>query len=355
MNIYAVIMAGGVGSRFWPRSKKKTPKQLLKIFGDRTMIQQTVDRLEGLVKSENIYIITNKIQKAGILTQLSQIPVENIIEEPFGRNTAACIGLASVLISKKDPDAVTIVLPADHIIRGEKEFHDTLLKAINFANESKGLVTIGIQPSKPETGYGYIQIDENSVTDGIYKVRTFAEKPNYDTAVRFVESGDFFWNSGMFIWRIDVILDEMKTYLPELYEGLTKIYGAIGTKEYEEVLNTVYGLVKKISIDYGIMEKSKKVNLTKGEFEWSDIGSWEAVYELSPKDDQGNARVGNVYHESSRNSYVYSPDKFAAIIGVDNIIVINNHDSLLICDRSRAQDVKKVIDYLKINELSEYL
>lgn len=355
MNIYAVIMAGGVGSRFWPRSKKKTPKQLLKIFGDRTMIQQTVDRLEGLVKSENIYVITNKIQKAGILTQLSHVPVENIIEEPFGRNTAACIGLASVLISKKDPDAVTVVLPADHIIRGEKEFHDTLLKAINFATESKGLITIGIQPSSPETGYGYIQIDENSVTDGIYKVLTFAEKPNYDTAVRFVESGDFFWNSGMFIWRTDVILDEMKTYLPELHEGLTKIYDAIGTKEYDEVLNTVYGLVKKISIDYGIMEKSKKVHLTKGEFEWSDIGSWEAVYELSPKDDQGNARVGNVYHESSKNSYVYSPDKFAAIIGVDNVIVINNHDSLLICDRSRAQDVKKVIDYLKINELSEYL
>ena len=355
MNIYAIIMAGGIGSRFWPRSKKKTPKQLLKIFGDHTMIQQTVHRLKGLVKDENIYVITNKIQKAGVLTQLSQIPVENIIEEPFGRNTAACIGLASVLISRKDPDAVTLVLPADHIISGEKEFHETLLRAANFANESRGLVTIGIQPSKPETGYGYIQIDENAVKDSIYKVLTFAEKPNYETAVRFLESGDFFWNSGMFIWRADTILEEMKCYLPELYEGLVKIRDAIGTKEFEDTLTTVYGLIKKISIDYGIMEKSKKVYITKGAFSWSDVGSWEAVYELNPKDDQGNAKVGKVYYESSKNSYVYSPDKFVAIIGIDNLIVINNDDSLLICDRSKAQDVKKVVDYLKINKLLEYL
>ena len=355
MNIYAVIMAGGIGSRFWPRSKNKTPKQLLKIFGERTMIQETVTRLEGIVKNENIYVITNKIQKTGVLTQLSQLPVENIIEEPFGRNTAACIGLASVLIKKKDPDAVTLILPADHIIEGEKEFHDTLLKAAEFANEKGGLVTIGIHPSKPETGYGYIQIDEKPVTDGVFKVLTFAEKPNYSTAVRFIESGDFFWNSGMFIQRADVILDEMKLYMPELHEGLIKIQDAIGTKEYMQVLTNVYGLLKKISIDYGIMEKSKKVYLIKGGFKWSDVGSWEAVYELSKKDENQNAKVGKIYAESSVNSFIYSPDKFVALIGVENLIVINNDDSLLICRRDKAQDVKNVIDYLKINELTEYL
>jgi len=355
MNLYAVIMAGGVGSRFWPRSKKKTPKQLLKIFGESTMIQETVKRLEGIVKNENIYIITNKIQKTGVLTQLSQLPVENIIEEPFGRNTAACIGLASVLIGKKDPDAVTLILPSDHIINGEKEFHDTLLKAAEFANEERGLVTIGIPPSRPETGYGYIQIDEKPVSDGVFKVLTFAEKPNYSTAVRFIESGDFFWNSGMFIQRADVILDEMKLHMPELHEGLMKISDAIGTKEYMEVLTNVYGRLKKISIDYGIMEKSKKVNLTKGNFKWSDVGSWEAVYELTEKDKNNNAKVGKVYTESSVNSFIYSPDKFVALIGVENLIVINNDDSLLICRRDKAQDVKNVIDYLKINELTEYL
>ena len=255
MNIYAVIMAGGVGSRFWPRSKKKTPKQLLKIIGEQTMIQETVARLNGIVKNENIYIITNKIQMAGVLTQLPKLPVQNIIEEPFGRNTAACIGLASVLIGKKDPNAVTIILPADHIIQGAEEFQKTLMKAVKFAEESDSIVTIGIPPSKPETGYGYIQIDENEVSDKIYNVLTFAEKPNYATAVRFVESGDFFWNSGMFIQRIDVILDEMKELMPELYEGLMKIKDAIGKDDYPEILKTVYGHLKNISIDYGIMEK----------------------------------------------------------------------------------------------------
>ena len=355
MNLYAVIMAGGIVSRFWPRSKKKTPKQLLKIFGERTMIQETVKRLEGIVENKNIYVITNKIQKTGVLTQLSQLPVENIIDEPFGRNTAACIGLASVLIEKKNPDAVMLVLPADHIINGKKEFHDTLLKAAEFANESKGLVTIGIPPSRPETGYGYIQIDEEPVTGGVFKVLTFAEKPNYATAVRFIESGDFFWNSGMFIQRTDVILDEMKLHMPELHEGLIKIKDAIGTKEYMEVLTNVYGRLKKISIDYGIMEKSKKVYLTKGNFKWSDVGSWEAVYELSEKDENKNAKVGKVYTESSVNSFIYSPDKFVALIGVENLIVINQDDSLLICRRDKAQDVKNVIDFLKINELTEYL
>ncbi|MEJ2505977.1 MAG: mannose-1-phosphate guanylyltransferase [Ignavibacteriaceae bacterium] len=355
MKIYAVIMAGGIGSRFWPRSKKKCPKQLLKIFGDHTMIQDTVKRLNGLVENENIYIVTNKQQKAGILTQLSHLPLNNIIEEPFGRNTAACIGLASILIQKKDPDAVILVLPADHIINNDKEFHNTLLNAANFANDSKGLVTLGIPPTKPETGYGYIQIDEKEVSDRVHKVLTFAEKPNYATAVRFIESGDFYWNSGMFIWRADVILEEIKNYMPDLHDGLIKIQDSIDSKKFQETLMNVYGMLKKISIDYGIMEKSKKVHLIKGNFEWSDVGSWEAVYELSPKDEDGNAKVGQVYTEHAQDSYIYSPDKFTAVIGVDNLIVINDKDSLLICRRDNAQDVKMIIDYLKINKMNEYL
>jgi mannose-1-phosphate guanylyltransferase len=355
MNIYAVIMAGGVGSRFWPRSKKKTPKQLLKIFGDNTMIQDAVKRLKGIIEPENIYIITNKLQISGVLTQLPELPVENIIEEPFGRNTAACIGLASILIRKKDPDAVTLVLPADHIIEGEKEFHDTLLSAAKFADESEAIVTIGIPPTRPETGYGYIQIDESAVSDSVYKVLTFAEKPNYQTAVRFVDSGDFFWNSGMFIQKIDVILAEMKEFMPDLHEGLMTISDAIGKPDYQDVLTNVYGRLKKISIDYGIMEHSQKAYLIKGNFNWSDVGSWEAVYELSKKDENGNTKVGNVYLDTAVDSYVYSPDRLTALIGVDNLIVINDEDALLICRRDKAQDVKKVVDYLQINKLSEYL
>jgi mannose-1-phosphate guanylyltransferase len=355
MDVYAVIMAGGIGSRFWPRSKEKTPKQLLKIFGEKTMIQDTVSRLNGVVKSENIFIITNKVQKPEIEEQLPDLPSENIIEEPFGRNTAACIGLASIIIEKKSKEGVMIVLPADHIIKDMDEFHKTLKSSIEFAFNSKGLVTIGIKPSRPETGYGYIQIDESTVSENIFKVYTFAEKPNYATAVRFLESGDFFWNSGMFIWRADAILDEIKLYLPDLDEGLENIKKDIGSPNYANTLYNVYGMLRNISIDYGIMEKSQKVYLTKGEFSWSDVGSWEEVYQLSEKNSDGNATIGNIFTEMTVDSYIYSPEKFAAIIGVENLIVINTKDALLICRRDQTQEVKKVVDHLKINKLTEYL
>jgi mannose-1-phosphate guanylyltransferase len=355
MKLYAVIMAGGIGSRFWPRSKEKSPKQLLRIFGDNTMIQDTVARLQGLVNNENIYIITNKVQKPEIITQLNQIPPENVIEEPFGRNTAACIGLASVIIEKKDKDAVTIILPADHIIKDKSIFHSTLINAATFAYESKGLVTIGIPPTRPETGYGYIQIDDKCVSNNLFNVLTFAEKPNYATAVRFIESGDFMWNSGMFIWRVDVIINEIKNYLPDLYEGLEIIRKDIGNPEYEKTLFNVYGILRSISIDYGIMEKSKQVFLIKGEFSWSDVGSWEEVYQLTEKNQEGNALNGNIYADRTADSYIYSPDKFTAVIGVDNLIIINTDDALLICRRDHCQDVKKIVDHLKINKMSEHL
>ena len=355
MKIYAVIMAGGVGSRFWPRSKKKLPKQLLKIFGDDTMIQATVNRLNGLVEKENIFVITNELQRPEVINQLIDVPAENIIEEPFGRNTAACIGLASIIVKAKDPDAVTIVLPADHIIKDGEKFSQTLENAAKFANESKGLVTIGIQPTRPETGYGYIQINDTAVAENIFKVYTFAEKPNYATAVRFVESGDFLWNSGMFIWRVDVILDEIKNLMPDLYEGLAEIEKSLSTKNFKEELKTVYAQLKKISIDYGIMEKSSKVYLTKGTFNWSDVGSWEEVFQLSAKDEKGNSTEGKVYTNNVNDSYIYSPGKVTAVIGLDNVIVINHEDTVLICRRDKAQDVKEIVEYLKMNKMDEYL
>ncbi len=355
MEIFAVIMAGGVGSRFWPRSKERKPKQLIRIFGENTMIQDTVKRLNGLVKNENIYVITNKIQKLRVKEQLPNIPEENIIDEPFGKNTAACIGLASVIIKKKNPDAVTITLPSDHLIKDEQAFRDCLLGAANYAYEKKGLVTIGITPTRPETGYGYIQFDENGLGKNIHKVLTFAEKPNFATAVRFIESGDFLWNAGIFTWRIDTILDELKKHLPEHYDGMMRIEKAIGTPDFEKELVQVYGQLKSISIDYGVMEKSDSVFLTKADFYWNDVGNWEAVYEVSSKNDEGNALFGDVYAFNTYDSYIFSPKKFTATIGVSNLIVIDTNDSLLICHRNNAQDVRQVVDYLKMNKRTELI
>jgi mannose-1-phosphate guanylyltransferase len=327
----------------------------LKIFGEKSMVQDTVERLKGIVNDEDIYIITNKIQRPEIIKQLPQIPPENIIEEPFGRNTAACIGLSSIIIQSKSEDAVIITLPADHLVKNIEEYHRTLNAAINFAYKSKGLVTIGITPSRPETGYGYIQIDETEVDKDLYKVYTFAEKPNYATAVRFLESGDFFWNSGMFIWRVDTILEEIRVHMPELYEGLVKIKQDLNAPDFEKTLVNVYGRLRNISIDYGIMEKSQKVFLTKGNFTWSDVGSWEEAYQLSEKDENGNAVRVNVFTDMTVDSFIYSPTKFTAVMGVENLIVVNTDNALLICRRDQSQEVRKVVDHLKINKLTEHL
>jgi len=289
------------------------------------------------------------------MEQLPEVPIENIIVEPFGRNTAACIGLASIIINKRSPNAVTFVMPADHIIQDNEKFIATLKTAAQFSYENDALVTIGIQPTKPETGYGYIQIDEDSTKNNVYKVLTFAEKPNYSTAVNFIKSGDFFWNSGMFIWKIDTILNEIKQYMPDLYEGLFQLSDQLDNPDFQNILSQVYGQLKSVSIDYGIMEKSNKVYLVKGVFSWSDVGSWEAVYDLSEKDQDGNVKVGTIYTDLALDSYIYSPEKFTAVIGLDNIIVINTKNALLICKRDKAQDVKNVIDYLKLNKLDEHL
>lgn len=349
MELFVCIMAGGVGSRFWPRSKQKTPKQLLKIFSNNSMIYDTVDRLNGLVDNDRIYVVTNKVQKSKIEEELPFIPKENIIAEPYGKNTAACIGLASIIIEKRCKDAVILTLPADHLIKNEVEFRQILLEAAEFAYNKKGLVTIGIKPTRPETGYGYIQIDEEIVEKNIHKVLTFAEKPNLSTAERFLQAGDFMWNSGMFIWRVDTILNEFKMYMGELYKALQEIAAVLDTEDYESVLPQIYGRLKSISIDYGIMEKSNNVYLIKANFEWNDVGSWEAVYDLSPKDNFGNAVTGEAYIESTSGSLIYNPHKFTAVIGLKDIIVIETDDALLVCNRKSAQEVKNVVDYLKMS------
>ena len=354
MELVAVIMAGGVGARFWPKSRAKSPKQLLNLFSESSMIQNTVDRMQGVVKNENIYVVTNKIQKEKIVEQLSEIPEENIIEEPFGKNTAAAMGLASIIVNSKHENAVTIVLPADHLINDIDEFQMVIKEAAEFAYKEGTLVTLGINPTRPDTGYGYIQI-EDTETESIHKVLRFAEKPNLDTAKRFLESGDFFWNSGMFIWRTDVILNEIKSHMVDLSEGLQIIADSLGTENYEEVLTKIYGQLKSVSIDYGIMENSDNVRLIKGKFDWSDVGSWDAVYHLLEKDQNENATKGEVYFGNSTGTYVNSESKFTAVIGVKDLLVINTEDATLVCHRDYAQDVKLIVDHLKMNKKDELL
>lgn len=358
---FAVIMAGGVGTRFWPRSREKSPKQLLEILGKGTMIQNTVKRLDGFVQARDVLVVTNKIQKAMVVKQLESVPEENILVEPVGRNTAPCIGLAALHAQQLDPSAVMIVLPADHVIQNSDEFRRVLRLATETASESGNLLTIGIKPTSPETGYGYIQMFVDSDAHnpyhvkGVYRVKTFAEKPNLQTAERFIASGDFLWNSGMFIWRVDAILKEIERCLPELYAELQIIEPSIGTSSYQAALEKAYGMMRGISIDYGVMEKADRVFVIPGDFGWSDIGSWDEVFRLSGKDEKGNSITGKVIQKDTSSSYIYSPDKVVATVGVEDLIIVNTADALLICRRGKSQDVKEIADYLKRKQMNEYL
>jgi mannose-1-phosphate guanylyltransferase len=359
--VYAVIMAGGVGTRFWPRSREKSPKQLLEILGKGTMIQNTVKRLEPLVGPLDTFVITNRVQRSLVQKQLPAVPEDNILDEPVGRNTAPCIGLAALHLRRLDPDAVMLVMPADHTIQKIGEFHRILGIAITAAGESGSLLTIGIQPTRPETGYGYIQIhtDEgphNPYHDrGVLKVKTFAEKPNPQTAERFLASGDFLWNSGMFVWRADAILREIERSLPDLYAELKRIEPVIGTPQYQSTVETVYGMIRGISIDYGVMEKSENVFVIPADLGWNDLGSWDEVFRIAGRDPHGNSITGKVIQKDMKNCYVYSPEKVVATIGVEDLIIVNTDDALLVCRVGQSQEVKEVSDYLKRKQMFEYL
>jgi mannose-1-phosphate guanylyltransferase len=359
-NIYAVIMAGGVGSRFWPRSRERSPKQVLEIIGSGSMIYNTIMRVQPLVSSDKALVVTNKLQKDIIHQQVPSLPLQNIITEPLGRNTAPCIGLAAQWINRYDPDAIMVILPADHIIRDTEEFLRVIQRAAHVANENDALVTIGIKPTHPETGYGYIQFEDSSkknpyAAEGIYRVKTFAEKPNLETAEKFLSSGDFLWNSGMFIWKTRVILQEIKKHLPELHKQLEKLKPTIGTDSYQSTLDHVYGVIRSISIDYGVMEKASNVFVTKGDFGWSDVGSWDEVVRLTPTDVEGNSLRGTVIARDSHRNYIDAGNKVVATIGLDDMIVITTDDAVLICKKGRSQEVKEIVDYLRRKQINEQL
>lgn len=358
--VFGVIMAGGVGSRFWPKSRERAPKQLLEIFGTGTMIQNTVARIQPLVSHVNTFVVTNALQRDAVVSQLPFIPKENILTEPVGRNTAPCIGLAASWIERIDPDGIMVMLPADHLIRDEKEFLRILDLAVTVAEKSDGLLTIGIKPSRPETGYGYIQFSDDDANNpyrqqGVYRVKTFAEKPIQETAERFLASGDFLWNSGMFVWKVKTILKEIEVHLPDLNAELRSLKSVMGTNKYESALEHSYGVLRGISIDYGVMEKAGNVFVVKGDFGWNDVGSWDEVVRLADADESGNTARGKVILRDSKNNYVDAGSKIVATIGVDDIIVVVTEDAVLVCGKGKSQEVKEIVDYIRRKQMNEYL
>jgi mannose-1-phosphate guanylyltransferase len=351
--LYAVIMAGGIGSRFWPKSRRARPKQFLDVFGETTLIQDTVARLGDLVPPERCLVVTHERYVAQTQEQLPDVPARNILAEPQSRNTAPCIAFAAATLLKRDPEATMMVLPADHDIRNTSRFLEVLRVA--------ALVTIGLHPTYPATGYGYIQFDgpTEHLYDAptAYPVRTFAEKPDQATAERFIDSGDFLWNSGIFIWRADTIWHNLEQFLPEAWQAFQPLLHAEAAAE-PQAIEKAYELSPKISIDYGVMERARSVFVVPGSFGWSDVGDWMAVYDLSEKDAHGNALQGHaIAHDASRCLVqTRKGDKrLVVLVGVHDLLVVDTGDALLVCHRESAQQVKNVVDYLYAHQLEEFV
>ncbi len=356
--MYCVIMAGGKGTRFWPRSRAAIPKQLLQVWGSRTMLEESVERISPLALAERVIVVAGREHADAVHQQLPGIPPGNILVEPSGRNTAPCICLAALWIQKKDPDAVMAVLAADHYIADTGEFCRCLEAAAAMARQQDRLFTIGISPERPETGYGYIQYGEESGQyEGMpaFQVQKFHEKPSREKAQKFLQQGNFLWNSGMFVWRASTILAEIKTFLPDIYNKLLPIQSLFGTPDAQKAIDAAYAAIEGISIDYGVMEKSTKVVTLKGNFGWSDVGSWSAVYDISEKDAQGNVIQGNVISIDAERNLIYAPEKLTAVVGLKDIVVVETADALLICSKDQAQDVKKVVDALEQKGMKKYL
>jgi mannose-1-phosphate guanylyltransferase len=358
--MYIVILAGGAGTRFWPLSRAARPKQLISLTGDRSMLQRTVERILPL-EPQRILIITNHLQAEETSRQMQcydSIPID-VIAEPAARNTAPAIGLAAALIAACDPDGVMAVLPADHFIKNETVLRDTLRHAETVAN-SGSLVTLGILPSRPETGYGYIEAGMGAPAAGPFPVTRFIEKPPLAEAMRYLEEGNFFWNSGMFVWRAATILEEIAAFVPALHEKLVHLVPAGFT--WQQPLPTgriaaLYQDIDSVSIDYAVMEKSSRVQMVPAEMGWSDVGSWSALPEVIEPDAAGTVCVNAAAHIAvdSGGCLIYADQRVVATVGVHNVVIVSTPDAILVCDRERCQDVKKVVEQLAAAGLTGFM
>ncbi|SNR97245.1 mannose-1-phosphate guanylyltransferase (GDP) [Belliella buryatensis] len=329
---YIVIMAGGIGSRFWPYSRHGKPKQFLDVLGTgRTLLQMTFDRFLNLTDIDRFFVVTNKKYQHLVKEQLPEIPESQILSEPLRRNTAACIAYASYKIAQKDSEAKVVVTPADHLILKEFNFIQKIKQSLQAADIENHLITIGIKPNRPETGYGYIQYIVNEKAEA-KKVKTFTEKPNAKLAKAFIESGDFVWNSGMFAWKVQSIIHAFEKFMPEVAEIFEEGFAFYDTDREEAFINKAYSQVKNVSIDYGIMEKSNQVYVVLGDFGWSDLGSWMSLYELQPKDKGNNVVEANALLYDTENSYIkVNSDKLVVVQGLNNYLINESENVLLIC------------------------
>lgn len=355
MKTYGVIMAGGGGTRFWPLSRAEEPKQLLNLSGKDLMVNETIDRIATFTEQQDIFIVTNETQVPKMRTATEgKIAPNHILAEPSARNTSACIGYAALEIVKKYGDGIMCIFPSDHFIKNEPEFTRVLKEAIQIAEEQDKLITLGITPTFPSTGYGYIKFD--AADEGYAKkVVEFKEKPDEETAKSYVDSGEYAWNSGMFIWRASTILRAFDELLPDVAACLHEIGEAMETEAEAETIARVYPTIPSISIDYGIMEKSTDVLVISAEFGWNDVGSWDNLGVLYDEDKNGNVVAADHIGIDTTNSIIYGKKRLITTIGVDNLIVVETDDAILVCDKNRAQDVKKIVDELKERGETEFL
>lgn len=358
---YCIIMAGGAGTRFWPLSRQNEPKQFLDILGTgKSLIKQTFDRLNRLFPAENIFIVTGEEYKNSVLEHLPDITEEQVLLEPYRRNTAPCIAYSNYKIQQLNPNANVVVAPADHLIMDETEFVRILEQGLDFVNTNDVLLTLGIKPGKPETGYGYIQIDNENDDTGhskLKRVKTFTEKPNQEIARAFYESGEYFWNSGIFIWSLKSIMQAFENQLPEVDDLFKKGIGIYGTADEKEFIKETYATCQNVSIDVGVMEKAENVYVYTSDFGWSDLGTWSSLYENSDKNHDENAiKQGEILTYNASKNVIRAPEnKLVVIEGLNDYIVVDTKDALLICRKNQEQHIKRFVTDIKVEKGEKYI
>ncbi|HVB57827.1 MAG TPA: sugar phosphate nucleotidyltransferase [Candidatus Acidoferrales bacterium] len=354
--VCAVLLAGGRGTRFWPRSRARTPKQLLNITGPETMLRQTVARLKPIIQMQNMWVVTNIQQAAAVRREMHGVRASHVLAEPAGRNTAAAIGLAAIHLAREHGDALMAVLPSDSYVAHASRYRSLVRAALELARSPGNLVVLGVPPTRPETGYGYIErgnLSEKPRGVAAYKVLRFAEKPGLPVARKYVTSGKYLWNAGMFFWRVSTFLENLQRFLPETYDRLAELAKTIGTQHYASALRQTYSRLTNISVDYAVMEPATRatgtprVSVIPADVGWSDIGSWGAVYELLAAKPGANVSVGPSFTIDATGNYFWSPRKFVAAIGVCDLVLVETGDALLLCPRHRSQDVGKIVQWLE--------